>query len=281
MMCAESPRLLIWRYSENMYRSPNVFLMETTVLIWNFHEAALRCVVLKSWINTSRYLSRPCGCAARARLLGSTAPAPRCVGPGRPTGHTGRGRRGKRQWCRFSAPRRQSLGVFGGCGCLTWCFQAWDCEIVWMHIPPNFCTCLCYNSRALLAAARRGFFRAPQMARKHSPEDTGRRIGDEKCKEYSVNCSWFSATFSLVYSWVIWYDGEALSKSPLCVAKEKETKLKLEERLGHMLAAFLRLGALNSTGNVVVYKAGAGWEVLFLIESLEHAIYLDIWIDMS
>jgi hypothetical protein len=41
---------------------------------------------------------------------------------------------------------------------------------------------------------------------------------------------------------------EALSKSPLCVAKEKETKLKLEERLGHMLAAFLRLGALNSTG---------------------------------
>ena len=49
-----------------------------------------------------------------------------------------------------------------------------------------------------------------------------------------------------VYSWVIWNDG--LPKSPLCVAKEKETKLKLEERLGHMLAAFLRLGALNSTG---------------------------------
>lgn len=178
--------------------------METTVLIWNRHEAALRCVVLKSWINTSRYLSRPCGCAARARLLGSTAPAPRCVGPGRPTGHTGRGRRGKRQWCRFSAPRRQSLGVFGGCGCLTWCFQAWDCDIVWMHIPPNFCTCLCYNSRALLAAARRGFFRAPQMARKHSPEDTGRRIGDEA---QGVNFSWFSATFSLLLGDLVWRRG--------------------------------------------------------------------------
>ena len=145
----------------------------------------------------------------------------------------------------------ECLGVFGNCGCLTWWYMMFSILGLWYFRgadSTNFCTLMIITvlyfeskRKTLSGNGKRAF-----------PPRNRRWTGDEKCNVVGF------AQQRLLLGDLEWH-GEALSKSPRRVAKEKDTKLKLEERLGHMLAAFLSLGALNSTGIWWFMKQGAGW----------------------